>query len=331
MPALEISDLVVEYPSGDYTVRPIDGLCATVEPGELALVLGPSGCGKTTLLSCLGGILSPTSGSIRFGDVTVAGPGAAPLTDYRRDTVGIIFQAFNLIPSLSALENVEVPLRAAGRPRTERRARALDLLEIVGLAERGHHRPGDLSGGQQQRVAIARALALDPPMILADEPTAHLDYLQVEDILRLLREMAADDRVVVISTHDQRMMPLADRVIEMVPEFGMGSGDPERVVLGAGETLFEQGSWGERIYVVECGTLEILRSRNDGTCEEVARLDAGQYFGETGPLFRLPRSATVRACTPATVTGYSVRDFRHRMGSRDIGDVLADAGDRPAH
>ena len=329
MPALEITDLVVEYPSGDYTVRPIDGLSARVEPGELALILGPSGCGKTTLLSCLGGILDPTAGSIRFGDVGITGLDAATLTDYRRHTVGIIFQAFNLIPSLTAIENIEVPLRAAGKSRRERRARAAELLELVGLGERGHHRPGDLSGGQQQRVAIARALALDPPLILADEPTAHLDYLQVEDILRVLRELAEGERVVVISTHDQRMLPLADRVIEMVPEFGMGAGDPERVVLGPGETLFAQGSWGELIYVVESGTLEVVRSRNDGTWETLASLEAGQYFGETGPLFRLPRSATVRARTAATVTGYSVRDFRHRMGSTGVGEVLADAGDAP--
>ncbi|MEP6623070.1 MAG: ATP-binding cassette domain-containing protein [Acidimicrobiia bacterium] len=329
MPALEISDLVVEYSSGDYTIRPIDGLSARVEPGELALILGPSGCGKTTLLSCLGGILTPTSGSIRFGEITVPGLEAAALTGYRRDTVGIIFQAFNLVPSLSAIENVEVPLRAAGRSRRTRRQRAHELLDLVGLGDRSHHRPGDLSGGQQQRVAIARALALDPPLILADEPTAHLDYLQVEDILRLLRELATADRVVVVSTHDQRMLPLADRVIEMVPQFGMGEGDPERVELAPGEILFEQGSWGELIYVVESGDLEVGRPRNDGSWETLASLGAGQYFGETGPLFRLPRSATVRARRAAVVTGYSVRDFRHRMGSQGIGAVLADAGDAP--
>jgi putative ABC transport system ATP-binding protein len=331
MAALEITDLVVEYPSGEYTVRPIDGLSTSVEAGELALILGPSGCGKTTLLSCLGGILTPTAGSVRFGDIQVAGPGAVPLTDYRRDTVGIVFQAFNLIPSMTAVENVEVPLRAAGRHRRDRRARARELLDLVGLAERSHHRPGDLSGGQQQRVAIARALALDPPLILADEPTAHLDYLQVEDILRLLRELAAGERVVVVSTHDQRMMPLADRVIDMVPEFGMGAAEPERVELAAGEMLFHQGSWGELIYVVESGSLEVVRPRSDGTWDQLASLAAGQYFGETGPLFRLPRSASVRACTAAIVTGYSVREFRHRMGALGVGEVLADAGDAPTH
>ena len=157
MPELEIKDLVVEYSSGGYAVRPIDGLSVTCEPGELVLLLGPSGCGKTTLLSCLGGILTPTEGPITFGDVTVTGLDGAQLTEYRRNTVGIVFQAFNLVPSLTALENVEVPLRAAKVPRAQRRARATELLEQVGLGERMQHRPGDMSGGQQQRVAIARA------------------------------------------------------------------------------------------------------------------------------------------------------------------------------
>ena len=157
-----------------------------------------------------------------------------------------MFQAFNLVPSLSALENVEIPLRAAKVGRKERRARATELLEQVGLADRISHRPGDMSGGQQQRVAIARALALDPPLLLADEPTAHLDYIQVEEVLRLLRDLASGERVVVISTHDQRMLPLADRVVELVPQFGQAEGgEPEIVELVAGEELFEQGSMGE--------------------------------------------------------------------------------------
>ena len=131
-----------------------------------------------------------------------------------------MFQAFNLIPSLTALENVMVPLRAAGIHRRIARARAGELLARVGLEDRMSHRPGDLSGGQQQRVAVARAIALDPPLVLADEPTAHLDFIQVEEVLRLIRELADDDRVVVVATHDSRMLPLADRVVELVPHLG---------------------------------------------------------------------------------------------------------------
>ena len=173
MSDLRIKDLVVEYASGQDTVRPIDGLSLDVAEGSLAILLGPSGCGKTTLLSCLGGILKPTKGRIEFGDIDLTALNAQDLSTYRRNTVGIVFQAFNLVPSLTALENVMVPLRAARIGRDESRERAEALLSRVGLAARMHHRPGDMSGGQQQRVAVARAIALDPPLLIADEPTAH--------------------------------------------------------------------------------------------------------------------------------------------------------------
>ena len=182
---LSIQDLVVEYASGTDTVRPINGFNLDVSAGSLVILMGPSGCGKTTLLSCLGGILKPSSGAIKFGDVDVTSLEGHEMSNYRRETVGIVFQAFNLVPSLTALENVMVPLLAAGQPRRVARKRAGQLLARVGLEERISHRPGDLSGGQQQRVAVARAIALDPPLILADEPTAHLDFIQVEEVLRL--------------------------------------------------------------------------------------------------------------------------------------------------
>lgn len=162
MADLRIKDLVVEYSRGEYAVRPIDGLSLDVSAGSLAILLGPSGCGKTTLLSCLGGILSPSAGRIEFGDVDLTKLDERELSVYRRNTVGIVFQAFNLVASLTALENVMVPLRAAKVPRNEARQRAEELLTRVGLADRMRHRPGDLSGGQQQRVAVARAIALDP-------------------------------------------------------------------------------------------------------------------------------------------------------------------------
>jgi len=176
---LRVKDLVVEYSDGGDAIRPIDGLDLKITAGSLVIVLGPSGCGKTTLLSCLGGILSPTSGCIEFGDVEVTALDRRELIAYRRHTVGIVFQMFNLVPSLTALENVMVPMWAAGRSQRVARERAHELLTRVGLQDRMTHRPGDLSGGQQQRVAFARAIALDPPLILADEPTAHLDHAQV--------------------------------------------------------------------------------------------------------------------------------------------------------
>ena len=323
MADLRIKDLVVEYSSGEYAVRPIDGLNLEVDAGSLAILLGPSGCGKTTLLSCLGGILSPTAGRIEFGDVDVTGLTRRGLAAYRRDTVGIVFQAFNLVASLTALENVMVPMRAAGWSRHAAHGRAEYLLARVGLANRMRHRPGDLSGGQQQRVAVARAIALDPPLVLADEPTAHLDFIQVEEVLRVIRELATDERVVVVATHDTRILPLADRVVEMVPHLASADRDPETVSLAKGSVLFEQGSIGELIYVVAEGELEIIRELADGGEELLELARPGAYFGEIGPLFGLPRSATVRARTEATVIGYTVQAFRERLGNASVREVLS--------
>ncbi|GAB5901655.1 ABC transporter ATP-binding protein [Mycolicibacterium mageritense] len=322
MADLRIKDLVVEYSSGGYAVRPIDGLDLDVEAGSLAILLGPSGCGKTTLLSCLGGILKPAAGRIEFGDIDVTALGSRELSAYRRDTVGIVFQAFNLVPSLTALENVMVPMHAAGMFWQDARRRAEQLLTRVGLEHRMRHRPGDLSGGQQQRVAVARAIALDPPLILADEPTAHLDFIQVEEVLRLIRELAEGDRVVVVATHDTRILPLADQVVELVPHVTETHERPETVRLRAGDVLFAQGSMGDLIYVVAAGEIAISRELASGGEETVRISTAGDYFGEMGPLFGLPRSATARAHTDATVIGYTVQAFRQLLGPTGLRGLI---------
>ncbi|MBV9410292.1 MAG: ATP-binding cassette domain-containing protein [Acidimicrobiia bacterium] len=309
---LTVSGLTVEYSSGGYAARPVDDFDLDVPDGQLVLLRGASGCGKTTVLSVLAGILTPAAGSVRFGDVDVTSLKGQRLTEYRRHTVGVVFQAFNLVPSLSASENVQVPLRSAGVRGGEARKRAEALLEQVGLTDRMAHRPGDLSGGQQQRVAIARALAHDPPLILADEPTAHLDYIQVEGVLRLLRSLAGPGRIVVVATHDERLSPLADRVIAMT---SMAAGDerpPETLTLGAGEVLFEQGDEGELVYVVNDGEVEIVRELADGGEEILSRMGPGTYFGELAPLFGLRRSATARTTAPTTLTAYTIRTFRER-------------------
>jgi putative ABC transport system ATP-binding protein len=319
---LSIQDVVVEYSSGGYAVRPINGLSLDVAAGSLVILLGPSGCGKTTLLSCLGGILRPKSGAIKFADVDVTALEGRALGKYRRNTVGIVFQVFNLVPSLTAIENVIVPMRAAGMSRASARQRAEELLTQVGLADRLKHRPGDLSGGQQQRVAVARAIALDPPLILADEPTAHLDFIQVEGVLRLIRSLAHGERVVVVATHDSRILPMADRVVELVPELASTNRLPETVRVDAGEVLFEQCTMGDLIYVVSEGELEIVHELADGG-EELVKLAApGDYFGEIGPLFNMPRSATVRARTDATVIGYTVEAFRERLGVKGLSELI---------
>jgi putative ABC transport system ATP-binding protein len=320
---LSIQDLVVEYSSGGYAVRPINGLNLDVAAGSLVILLGPSGSGKTTLLSCLGGILRPKSGEIKFDGIDVTALEGRALAKYRRDKVGIVFQAFNLVPSLTALENVMVPLRAAGMSRAWTRRRAEELLTRVNLADRMKHRPGDLSGGQQQRVAVARAIALEPPLILADEPTAHLDFIQVEEVLRLIRSLAEGERVVVVATHDSRILPMADRVVELAPRLASTNRLPETVHLKAGEVLFEQCTMGDLIYVVSEGEFDIVRELADGGEELVKVAGPGDYFGEIGVLFHMPRSATVRARTDATAVGHTAQAFRERLGATGIGELIA--------
>jgi len=310
---VQVQDLVIEYASSGYTVRPIDGLDLTAEPGELVVLLGPSGCGKTSLLSAIGGILRPTSGRIVVGDIEVGSLRGAELTSYRQQTVGFVFQAFNLVPSLTARENVAMPLLLAGVPRGRAMDRADRLLERVGLAERAGHRPGKLSGGQQQRVAVARGLAADPLVLLADEPTANLDYIQAEGIISLLRDLRSDGRAIIVSSHDDRLVPIADRVVHLVPEFRDDAGPPAKVSVAPGETIFEQGDRSELVYVIDEGQVAIERTLADGAVEPLATLGPGDYFGELGPLLGFPRSATARAAGEVRLTAYNVRDFREQV------------------
>ncbi len=213
---LRVDRLTVTY-SAAVSVTPIRDVSFEVSPGRIAVILGPSGCGKTSLLACLGGLLRPASGTISVGDTDVTALSSAQLDAYRRGTVGIVFQAFNVIPSLSALENVMVPLRADGQTKRAAQARAAELLERVGLSDRAKHRPSELSGGQMQRVAIARALALAPPFIVADEPTANLDQAHVGSTIELLRSLSTDGSTVVIASHDQRVVEVADQVLDLTP------------------------------------------------------------------------------------------------------------------
>jgi len=310
MPTLTAHDLTMEFNSSGYVVRPLHDFSFAAEDGQLVVLLGPSGCGKTTLLSCLAGLLTPTAGTITFADTDVTRLTGSDLSEYRRHTVGVIFQAFNLIPSLTARANVMVPLRLAGVRRGPARERADSLLTEVGLTERAHHRPKQMSGGQQQRVAIARALVKDPPLVLADEPTAHLDYIQVEEILRLLRNLAQPGRIVVVATHDERITQLADTVVELVPHLPDAHRELSQIVLGAGDVLFHQGDASDLVYTVNSGELEIYRELEGGAEEPLRRVGPGSYFGELGPLLNLPRGASARACNDVVLTGYPPRLFR---------------------
>ena len=311
-----VKDLSIEYSSAGYALRPLDHFNLRADSGQLVVVLGASGCGKTSLLSVLAGILSPASGTVHVGVTEVTGLREPQLSRYRRESVGVVFQTFNLIPSLTALQNVQVPMMAGGVSRREARARATKLLAQVSLTDREHHRPGQLSGGQQQRVAIARALGFDPPLILADEPTAHLDYLQVEGIASLLRGLADAGKLVVVATHDERLVPLADQVVELTPRQALPAHLPIRRSLAKGEVLFRQGDISDLVYEIEAGGMEVVRELADGSEELMATLTSGVYVGELGPLLGIRRSATVRAKTPVKVVGYAPKAFRKRMDTR---------------
>jgi ABC-type lipoprotein export system ATPase subunit len=193
------------FEMGRTVVNAVAGVEMRVERGSFWAIMGPSGSGKSTLLYLLGGLDRPTSGHIEVAGRSLEALDENALAIYRRNTVGFIFQSFNLIPSLTALDNVAFPMRFAHSSRHERRARARHLLERVGLGDRLHHRPTELSGGQQQRVAIARALVNDPELILADEPTGNLDSSSGHSIMQLLAELHAGGRTVLVVTHDPRM------------------------------------------------------------------------------------------------------------------------------
>lgn len=208
----ELSDVWKIYGLGSSAVAALRGISLKVHAGEFVAVMGPSGSGKTTLLMVLGLMTSPTRGTVRLLGSDVTKIQDAEATRLRRETIGFIFQTFNLVPWLTAVENVELAL-AIGGHRGDRRRRAMELLEMVGLRERAHHRPGELSGGEQQRVAIARALANDPKIVLADEPTGNLDSKSGEQIVQLLTALARQGRTVIMVTHDREMASRADRVI----------------------------------------------------------------------------------------------------------------------
>jgi putative ABC transport system ATP-binding protein len=208
---LELRDVRKIYQTGTVEVAALRGVDAVISEGEYVAVVGPSGSGKSTLMHILGCLDVPTSGSYLLAGEDVSTLPEARLADVRNRLIGFVFQQFNLLPSLSAWRNVELPLVYAGASREERRERALQALDRVGLANRADHRPGELSGGQQQRVAIARALVTDPALVLADEPTGNLDSQSTADVLGLLDELSAVGRTIVLITHEHDVAARAHR------------------------------------------------------------------------------------------------------------------------
>ncbi len=214
MAVVRTQDVKKIYEMGDVTVEALRGVDLEVEQGEYLSIMGPSGSGKTTLFNMVGGLDKPTSGKVYIDDVDVAQLDAYELAWLRCRKIGYIFQTFNLIPVMTALENVTLPMVFAGLTSDEARDKGVHLLGKVGLGDRVSHKPYELSGGQQQRVAVARAMANDPALILADEPTGNLDLNTGTEIIELLREMNKDSGVTIISaTHDHKMLSVSDRVV----------------------------------------------------------------------------------------------------------------------
>ncbi len=215
MSLIEIKDIYKIYNPGENEVRALDGVSLTVEHGEFLAIVGQSGSGKSTLMNMLGLLDVPTSGEYKLDGVDVAHMTDDELSEIRNKQIGFIFQGFNLIPSLTAVENVELPLVYRGMKKEKRNKLALEALDRVGLSHRLDHLPKQMSGGQQQRVAIARAVAARPPIILADEPTGNLDSHSGVEVMKILHELHSEGRTVILITHDNDIANEAQRVIRI--------------------------------------------------------------------------------------------------------------------
>lgn len=215
-PVVELIDITKVYGAGENEVRAVDGVTLTIERGEFVAVMGASGSGKSTLMNIIGALDVATTGTYRLDGVDIGDLDDDALSLVRNRRIGFIFQSFNLIPRMSALANVELPLMYRGDSRSDRRRKALDALASVGLADRTHHQPNQLSGGQQQRVAVARALAMEPALMLADEPTGNLDSRSTAEVLDLLERVHAGGGTIAVITHEEEVASRAQRVITLL-------------------------------------------------------------------------------------------------------------------
>jgi ABC-type lipoprotein export system ATPase subunit len=213
---ITVKDLVRVYRIGNMEVQALRGLSMNIKESEMVSVIGPSGSGKTTLLNIVGGLDNATAGSVRVGDTEVTALDTSRLVEFRRKTVGHIFQTLNLILTLTAAENIELPMIALGVPRDERHDRVKKLLEVVGLTERANHKPGEMSGGEQQRVAIAAAVANDAPVVLADEPTGELDTMNAKIVVDFLAKVNRElGKTIIMVTHDPSIARAAHRILRI--------------------------------------------------------------------------------------------------------------------
>jgi putative ABC transport system ATP-binding protein len=216
MALIQVTDIVRTYTQGSHEVHALRGVDLQIESGEFVALMGPSGSGKTTLLNLIGGLDTPSAGKVKIEGTDISALSGAALSDLRRDRVGFVFQAYNLVPVLNAVENAEMVLVLRGDDPKVRRDKAMQTLGEVGLAGKEGRRPAELSGGEQQRVAVARAITGEPALILADEPTANLDSTTGTELIALMRKLNQDKGITfVFATHDPKVMEAADRVVRM--------------------------------------------------------------------------------------------------------------------
>lgn len=215
MELIQIQNMEKRYKSGDSEIWALNEVNLTIRSGDFIAIVGPSGSGKSTLMNMLGCLDVPTGGSYYLQGENVAHMPEGRLSRVRNMEIGFIFQGFNLIPTLTALENVELPLVYRGLAKEKRRALSIEALTRVGLSDRIKHRPSQMSGGQQQRVAIARAIAASPPVILADEPTGNLDTRSGSEVMKILKELNAEGKTIILITHDEKIAAMADRRIRL--------------------------------------------------------------------------------------------------------------------
>lgn len=233
MSFIELRDVVKNYNMGELQIKAVDNISFPVEKGEFVIVVGPSGAGKTTVLNILGGMDTATSGSVTVDGTDISKFKEKELTKYRRDDVGFVFQFYNLVQNLTALENVELASQICSNP-----LNAEEVLSEVGLGSRLDNFPSQLSGGEQQRVAIARALAKNPKLLLCDEPTGALDYITGKSILKLLQDTCREKRMtVIVITHNSALTPMADKIIKIK------NGQVDRILLNSNPTPVEQIEW----------------------------------------------------------------------------------------
>ncbi len=216
MALLDVKNISKIFGKGELAVKALTTVNLEIEEGEFVTLVGPSGSGKTTLLNIIGGLDKPTAGVVKLCDVDITNLPESELSDFRLFNIGFVFQAYNLVPVLSAYENVELIMTMQGADKREVHTRVTDILNVVGLEKQRHRRPAEMSGGQQQRVAVARALASKPKIVLADEPTANLDSENAEKLLNIMKQLSEEEGITfVFSTHDERVMRKAKRIVKL--------------------------------------------------------------------------------------------------------------------